>query len=78
MLFRCLAAEGGKTDIVQLSAACARELYNSSVTALPPETRRRLYRACREAAIDGLAEQDIVKYSEAERTVRLRAVVGER
>lgn len=78
VLLRCLAAEGGETDIVQLSVACARELYDCPVTALPPETRRRLYRACRETVIDGLAEQDIVEYSEAEGTVRLRTTAGER
>lgn len=71
LLLRCLAAEGGETDIVQLSVACAREIYDRPVTAIPPETRRQLYRNCRESDIKSLAEQNLVEYSPTDGTVRL-------
>jgi hypothetical protein len=76
VLLRCLAAAGGEADIVQLSVACARELYDSPVTALAPETRRRLYRDCRETVRNGLAEQNLVEYSATDGTVRLRTAVS--
>lgn len=71
LLLKCLAAEGGETDIVQLSVACARELYDRPVTTLPPETRRQLYRSCRESVIETLADQNLVEYCPADGTVKL-------
>lgn len=71
LLLRCLVAEGGETDIVQLSVACARELYEGPVTAIPPEKRRRLYEHCRETVIRQLSARDVVEYCPTDGTVRL-------